>query len=82
MAIRIKLSRVLGEVRWSQKDLHEATGVRAATINEYYNELTNRINIEHFNLFCEALRCDLGDLLEYSPDRESKVKKCVPKIED
>ena len=61
--IRINLSRLLGERRWTQADLSRKTGIRAATINELYNELAQRVNLEHLDLICEALDCDLSDLI-------------------
>ena len=61
--IRIHLSRLLGERRWTQADLSRKTGIRAATINELDNELAQRVNLEHLDLICEALDCDLSDLI-------------------
>lgn len=63
MAIRILLSRKLGELRWTQADLARKTGIRPNTINDYYNELSERINLEHFDRICEALNCELSDIL-------------------
>ena len=65
--IRIKLSRLLGEKRISQAELARMTGIRPNTINDMYNELCTRVNLEHLDLICEALDCDLSDLLERSP---------------
>lgn len=67
--IRIKLSAKLGELRWSQADLARATKIRPNTINEMYNCLCERINLEHLNLICEALNCDITDILEYVPNK-------------
>ena len=50
--IRILLSARLGERRLTQADLARMTGIRAATINEYYNELTSKISLDHFDLIC------------------------------
>lgn len=61
--IRIYLSRLLGERRLTQKDLSRKTGIRIATINEYYNELTDRINLAHLDKICEVLECELTDLI-------------------
>lgn len=72
--IRILLSTKLGELRWSQADLARKTGIRASTIGDYYNELTDRINLRHFELICKALDCDLSDILVYRPDEELDVK--------
>lgn len=66
--IRILLSTRLGELRWSQADLARKTGIRASTIGDYYNEMTDRINLRHFERICQALNCDLTDLLVYEPD--------------
>ncbi len=61
--IRILLSRKLGELRWTQADLAKATGIRPATISNMYNEFIERVNLEHLALICEALECDLTDIL-------------------
>ena len=68
MAIRILLSRKLGELRWTQADLSRKTGIRPNTINDYYNELSDRINLEHFDRICEALDCDLSEILVREPN--------------
>lgn len=66
--IRIYLSRLLGERRWTQSDLARKTGIRPNTINEYYHELAQRVNLEHLDLMCEALGCDLSELISRVPD--------------
>jgi len=72
VAIRIFLSRKLGELRMTQADLSRKTGIRATTINDMYHELCERVNLDHLDLICEALDCDLSELLV----RESgKIKR-------
>lgn len=66
--IRILLSRKLGELRWSQAELARKTGIRPTTIREIYNELTDRINLEHLDLICEALDCDLSEIIIRVPN--------------
>lgn len=66
--IRILLSIRLAEKRWSQADLARKTGIRAATINEFYNELSDRIKLAHLEAMCNALGCDVGDLMTVVPD--------------
>lgn len=72
--VRILLSRLLGERRWTQADLSRATGIRAATINDYYHELAERVNLEHLDLICEALDCDLSELLIRTENRDPCIK--------
>ena len=72
--IRSLLSTKLGELRWSQADLARATGIRPSTINEYYHEIAERINLEHFDLICQALGCDLSDILVRVPPPCGEVR--------
>ena len=72
--IRILLSRKLGELRWTQADLARATGIRPSTINEYYHEFAERVNLEHLDLICEALQCDLSEIMIRIPSPISTTK--------
>lgn len=68
MAIRILLSTRLGELRWTQADLARKTGIRPTTINEMYHELVERVNLEHLDLICNALDCEVSDILVRIPN--------------
>ena len=57
--VKIHLSRLLGEKRWTQKDLADATGIRPSTINEWYHELVPRLNVDHIDKICEAFQLPL-----------------------
>ena len=65
MAIRILLSRKLGELRWNQA---RKTGIRPNTINELYHELVERVSLEQLDLICKALDCKLSDILVRDDD--------------
>lgn len=69
--IRIRLSTLLGEKRWPQAELARRTGIRTATINELYHEMSERVSLEHLDRICAALDCDLPDLIVYIPDKEA-----------
>lgn len=71
--IKNHLSKLLGERRWTQADLARKTGIRRATINELYNELTDRVNLEHLDRICEVLECSVSDVLEYVPNPQRKT---------
>ena len=45
------------------------TGIRPSTINELYHEIAERVNLEHLDMICEALGCDLSELLVREPNR-------------
>lgn len=67
--IRILLSARLGERRWTQARLAQETGIRAATINELFNEMTDTISLEKLDKICHALGCDVGDILAVETDQ-------------
>lgn len=71
--IKILLSKKLGELRLTQADLARATGIRPNTINELYHELADRVNLDHLDLICEALNCELDELIIRIPNRESNI---------
>ena len=68
--IKVHLSRMLGERRWSQAKLSRVTGIRPSTINDIYNEFSERISLDHLDRICEALGCEVKDILEYIPNKE------------
>ena len=72
--IRILLSTRLGERRWTQADLARATDIRPSTINDMYHEIAERVNLEHLDLICEALGCELSDLIVREPNKDTRVK--------
>ena len=72
--IRILLSTRLGERRWTQADLARKTGIRPSTINDLYHELAERVNLEHLDLICEALECDITDILVRKTNKGVVVK--------
>ncbi len=72
--IKILLSTRLGERRMTQAQLARKTGIRPNTIGELYNELAERVSLEHLDLICEALDCDLSDLIIRVSEKSSKEK--------
>lgn len=66
--IKIRLSTLLGEKRWTQADLARATEIRPSTINDLYHDIAERVNLEHIDKICEALNCELSDLIVREPN--------------
>lgn len=78
--IRIYLSRKLGELRWTQADLARATGIRPSTINDLYHEMADRVNLEHLDLICEALDCELTDLISREPNKDRRIRSRTGRV--
>lgn len=71
--IKILLSSRLGDLRLTQADLARMTGIRPNTINELYHEITERVSLEQLDLICEALDCELNDLIVRVPNKEPRI---------
>jgi putative transcriptional regulator len=70
--IKIYLSKILGEKRMTQAELARMTDIRPNTISEIYNELIERINLEHLDKICDVLNCDVSDLIEHIPNKRKR----------
>jgi putative transcriptional regulator len=58
----------------SQAELARKTNIRPNTISDLYNEMCDRVSLEQLDSICDALGCELPDLLV----REHKI----PRIQD
>jgi len=76
--IRILLSRKMGELRVTQSELAEATGIRPNTINDLYHNVAERVSLEQLDKICEALQCDLMEIIEYYPNSLRTVRTAKP----
>ena len=74
--ITIMLSRKLGEMRVTQAELAEKTGIRPNTINDLFHNVAERVNLEHLDKTCEALNCDLSEIVVYTPNTQRTVDRC------
>ena len=73
--IKNHLSRLLGEKRWTQSRLAQETGIRPSTISDIYNDVAERISLDHLDKICEALDCTTEELLEYVPNAQPRTGK-------
>ncbi len=64
MAIRIHLSRLMGEHKEKIADVQRATGLARNTLAGLYREDVARIDLETIERLCKHYRCDIGQLIE------------------
>jgi len=58
----------MGKEKMTRKHLAELTGIRPNTIGDLYREDVRKIDIHTLNKLCQVFNCEVGDLLEYTPD--------------
>lgn len=52
----------------------ENVGISGLTISDYYNEIAERMNLNHLDLICEALDCSPTEILVREPNPEPRVR--------
>lgn len=68
MRINIKLKQVLSENDMSQHKIADITGIRQATINAMCRNRVSHIPLNNLAALCEALECNITDILELEPE--------------
>lgn len=66
--IRIKLKSLSADRGILQKKLVERTGIRQPTLSAMNNNSAKHIPIDVLDKLCRELKCQPGDLLEYTED--------------
>jgi putative transcriptional regulator len=68
MAIIINIDVMLAKRKMSVTELAEKVGITMANLSILKNGKAKAIRISTLNAICEALDCQPGDVLEYSPE--------------
>jgi len=64
MKVVIKLDQLLQERSMSQHELSRITGIRQPSINDMCRNQTVRLPLDNLAKICEALNCEINDILE------------------
>ena len=67
--IRMILDKALKERGMSRYRLSQLTGVQFQVIDKYYKNKVVRYDSYVLNKFCEALNCQIGDIIEYTAEK-------------
>lgn len=69
MAIRCKLSILMGEKRYNIQGVYERTGLSRGTISNLYHDKMQRIDYDTLSKLCELFDCSVGDILEFTKEK-------------
>lgn len=69
MAITITIDVMLAKRKMSVTELTEKVGITMANLSILKNGKAKAIRLSTLEAICEALDCQPGDLLEYSPHK-------------
>lgn len=65
MAIKCRLSTLMGENRYNIGIVHEKTGLSRTTISNLYHDRMERIDYTTLSKLCELFNCSTSEILEY-----------------
>lgn len=70
MPIKWRLAVLMADREVNYRELAEMTGLHPVTVSKHKNMRTMPSRLEHATLFayCEALKCQPGDLLVFIPE--------------
>lgn len=68
MSIHVTLDRILLERRMTLTDLSKRIGITLANLSNLKTGKARAIRFSTLNALCEALDCQVGDVLEFCPD--------------
>ena len=66
--IILRLDRVMADRKISLNELAEKVGVTNVNLSKMKNGKISAIRFSTLEAICEALDCQPGDILEYTPD--------------
>jgi putative transcriptional regulator len=69
MAIQLRVRELVERRGMTQTELQARTGLAYSTVSDLYHGRVRRIELDTLDVLCAALRCKVGDLVEYVPDR-------------
>ncbi len=70
MPIILRLDRVMADRKMSLNELSERVGIANVNLSKIKTGKVSAIRFSTLEAICEALDCQPGDILEYSPPRD------------
>lgn len=70
MAIKSRLSILMGEKRYNMQDVFEKTGISRNSISNLYHDKSSRIDFETMDKLCDLFDCQPSDLLTHVKEKK------------
>ena len=68
IVVKLKLEKCMQERGISRYELSKRTGTYYQIIDSYYKNKVVRYDSDLLNRICQALDCDISDIIEYTKD--------------
>src|SRR3954466_6447535 len=80
MAIRVKLDYLLLDRRLTLTDLADRIGITIANLSVLKTNKARAIRFSTLEALCRELRCQPGDLLEWTPEKPEGEGQLAPEV--
>lgn len=70
MAVKCKLSTLMGKNKMSIQDVCNKTGLARNTVSFLYHEKNNTIKFETLSKLCNLFKCNIQDIIEYEEEEQ------------
>ena len=70
--IHIRLNELIQQSGVSKSKLSHRAEMQRSQINNYCSNRVSRLDIDVLARLCTALKCEIGDLLEFVPNQEEQ----------
>lgn len=71
--MQCKLSKLMGQSRYSIQDVHKKTGLARTTITQLYHDKATRIDFTTIEKLCSLFNCEINDLLELEGIKDKRI---------
>ncbi|CAH8189178.1 TPA: helix-turn-helix transcriptional regulator [Vibrio cholerae] len=68
--IKCNLARLMGERKLRIADVIRETGLSRNTVTLLYKETAQKVDLEAIDKLCVLFNCQVGELLEQSPEND------------
>lgn len=68
-SVRLTLKEFLKQHRYTRYQLSRHTSIKYQTIDRYYKNNIDRVDLTLLAKMCFSLECDLSDILQYIPPK-------------
>jgi putative transcriptional regulator len=72
--VRFRLDELLKARGWTDYKLAQESEIGANVIGKYRRNLVRQPDLRIVNRLCETLGCEIGELMEYLPDKKPKKR--------
>lgn len=69
--IRLKLDKYIDAKKITRYELSKETGIMYHIVDKYYKNSVVRYDSYVLDKFCAVLDCDVSDIIEYVPDKQT-----------